>query len=244
MSATDTLRIAVSKASGSASYANYPLWLKAEGTEIEIIDLMNSDPALIGIQMETCDGLLLVGGPDVHPGRFDKEEDTARCSIDLIRDSIEFKALDIALEQKLPVFGICRGLQLINVHQGGDLIIDIPGDTPSEVPHQQDSGDAIHPVYIEKKSELFKVMKESESPVNSNHHQAIGMLAPSLKASAKSADGIVEGIEWKDKKDNWLMGVQWHPERLASNPQASSALSEKFISEVKKSKSQKKRKQK
>lgn len=207
--------IAISKGSGSASYENYPEWIKDLDNKVEVHDLysLSFDEAIK--VLEISDGLLLSGGPDVAPVHYGKAEDSARCSIDLHRDSLEFELIKVAQSRKIPILGICRGMQILNVAAGGSLIVDIKEDTDSRVVHQLDSGDAYHVVTVDTNSYLFEISSTYRDQVNSNHHQAIGTVADGFKAAARSEDGLVEALELADPQGKpWLMAVTWHPERL------------------------------
>lgn len=242
------LKIAISKASGSATYLNYPNWLKKVNPEIEIIDFhkISQDSALK--MLLECDGLLLSGGPDAHPGRFGRPQDTSACSIDLVRDSVEFKAIDIALKNKIPILGICRGEQLLNVHLGGDLIVDIPSDSnlmiqKTKISHQNKaiSGDARHKVRVTESSLLYRIANTTKGEVNSNHHQAICKVAPDLYVSSRTEDGLIEGIEWSNPSGkSWLLAVQWHPERLEKDNPLSIPIAKEFLKQAEKFKNERK----
>lgn len=178
---------------------------------------------------------MLSGGLDVHPGRFGREKDTLQCEIDPFRDSLEFYVIEYAVSHKMPILGICRGLQIMNVAMGGSLIVDIPTEIKDHVEHSNNiPEDSYHRVIIEKNTLLNKLTNSNEEIVNSSHHQSIDKLGKNLMISAKAADGVVEGIEWKDKKNvAWFLGVQWHPERLI-NKNASIPILDAFVVEVKK----------
>lgn len=242
------LKIAISKASGSPSYQNYPNWLKKVNPEIEIIDfhIISQDSAL-KVLLE-CDGILLSGGPDAHPGRFGRPQDTNVCSIDLVRDSLEFKAIEIALKSKIPILGICRGEQLLNVALGGDLIVDIPSDSSLQkqklkVLHQNKAinGDVRHKIRITESSLLYRITNTTKGEVNSNHHQAIGKLASDLYVSSRTEDGLVEGVEWSNPSGkSWLLAVQWHPERLEKENPLSIPIAKEFLKQAEKFKNERK----
>lgn len=237
----EALRIALSKGSGSESYENYSKWLEAYNyKKVEFFDLHKYDYKEADSILRTCSALLLTGGPDVHPGRFNKENDTSRCSIDLVRDTLEFNSFHTAIEQKMPILGICRGLQLINVALGGDLIIDIPDDTQSKIVHQQETGDSFHEIILDENSYLFNLVKKSKGNVNSNHHQGINNLAEELKLNAKTKDNIIEGIEWENNNNkSWLLAVQWHPERLDIHSPFSGPIAMEFLKATNKYKTNK-----
>ena len=210
------LRVAISKGSGHKSYKNYINWVNDKYPDIEVIDLFEKPKSYIDSVLSISNGLLLSGGLDVHPGRFGRERDTLQCEIDPMRDTLEFYIIDYAVSHKMPILGICRGLQIMNVAMGGSLIVDIPTEIKEHVEHSNNiPEDSYHRVIIEKNTLLQKLTNSNEEIVNSSHHQSIDKLGKNLMISAKAADGVVEGIEWKDKKNmSWFLGVQWHPERL------------------------------
>ncbi len=226
-----TLKIAISKAKGSEHYENYSKWLKNVEPNAEYIDLYFIDREEALKVLKECDGLLLSGGPDLHPVYFGKQEDSSRCSIDLVRDTLELSLIKEAMAMNLPILGICRGEQILNVAEGGSLIIDIPSDYPNAVVHQTENPDScFHPVKIVEDTYLHELAKETIVEVNSNHHQAVDQLANSLLPSAYSPDGIVEAFEWKDKESKpFMLAVQWHPERLDFASPLSSPIANAFI---------------
>jgi putative glutamine amidotransferase len=224
----EPLKIALSKGSGGKSYENYKTWLESYAGNVEIVDIYVSDKPFE--LLSQCDGLVLTGGPDVNPGRFGQPNEANRCTIDEHRDTLEFELLQKAFEYKMPVLGICRGQQLINVALGGSLIIDIPTDKGNTVTHQLDSGDAHHYIYTNDSSRLKELSGVDSALVNSNHHQGIDRLANDLKATGKTADGLIEAYEWKDgSQKSWLMAVQWHPERLEKGDRMSEPIAESFL---------------
>jgi len=202
------IMIAISKSSGSANYHMYEEALLSYNKSVKVVDLfqLSYDSALKIINI--ADGLLLSGGPDIHPSHFGKTADTAKCSIDLHRDSLEFALINIAIKRKIPILGICRGLQILNVAAGGSLITDIPSDYPSNIIHQIESGDAMHDIMIFEGSLLKTITDMGNEQVNSNHHQAIDKLAEIFKVTATSSDGIIEAIEYKQSNMPYLMAVQ------------------------------------
>lgn len=230
------IRIAISKASKSESYFNYSNWVKKHNSEIEIIDLIDVEINEMDNILLNVDGLLLSGGPDLDPIHFDKIDERDRCSIDLRRDSIELKAIEIATKKNIPILGICRGLQILNVYFGGDLITDIPTDVPNHINHQQKSGDSYHNVIIENNTLTHKLINSNEIEVNSNHHQSIGKISDKFHIGAKTTDGVIESIEFKDINKHWIFAVQWHPERLEFESNASKSILFEFIKEVEKNK--------
>ena len=124
------------------------------------------------------------------------------------RDAWEFLLLDEAVKRRLPVFGICRGCQVINVYFGGTLWQDLPSERPGEITHRSKK---LHPIRIVQGSHLAKSLRAENLMVNTSHHQAVKDLAPGFRAVAFAPDGVVEAIE----SDNLpVAGVQFHPERL------------------------------
>jgi putative glutamine amidotransferase len=209
------LTIAVSKGAGSESYDNYCEWIKSFDSEAECIDLYFIDRNEAMEIIEEADGLILSGGPDVHPGRYGEGQDTARCSIDLERDTLEFALIEYAMEKEIPILGICRGQQILNVAMRGSLIVDIPEDTDSKVIHQdKDNPNVMHNVKVFENSRLYAMSAVSNYMVNSNHHQGIGELAPVFKSAAASDDGLIEAYEYQKNDMPYLIAVAWHPERL------------------------------
>lgn len=216
---------------------NYKNWLLKADSTLDIVNLYEL-PFDSAVQvMEQADGLLVSGGGDIHPGLYGKEYDTAICkNIDNLRDSLEMMALRKAFGRKIPVLGICRGFQMINVFLGGTLLPDLPRDIGEQVMHQcPDPMNCLHPIRVEPHTLLHRITGFNEGMVNSNHHQGIDQLADDLKATAFSDDHLIEAIEWKEPEGkSWLLAVQWHPERLKENPVFSEPLAAEFIRQAKK----------
>ena len=164
---------------------------------------LSLDPAEI---IPRLDGLLMSGGADIDPKRYGAEPDPELQSIEPARDEFELKILELVYECELPVAGICRGLQILNVHAGGSLYQDVP---PHSVRDKAPST-RVHDITTEKGSILEKLYGE-KLEVNSLHHQSIKTLGKHFSASATSNDGIVEGIEHSQLP---IVAVQWHPEML------------------------------
>ena len=159
------------------------------------------------------DALILTGGGDVDPERWGGPADTS-ILVSKSRDHLEFGLLEAAIDAQIPILGICRGLQVINVFFGGDLIphlSDREGDRHSAV--SEDRSKAVHPVICEPESIVCKLYGQT-AMVNSFHHQAANQPGASLKVSARSPDGTVEALEHSNGK---IVGVQWHPEMLGGS---------------------------
>jgi len=176
-------------------------------------------------RIELCHGLLAPGGPDVHPANYPRrpgdegladEEVIEKYSIktDPARDEYELSVIRRALEFRMPILGICRGIQALNVAMGGRLIEDIPLVLGTQIPHSNaDHSPAMHEVEIRPGSLLHRLIGDRHIEVNSYHHQGLteAELAPGLVATAFSADGLVEAVESRD--GSFVLAVQWHPER-------------------------------
>lgn len=171
---------------------------------------------------QSFDGFLFTGGPDIHPALFDEETMRWCGSINEERDALEIALLHRVCALDLPVLGICRGIQLVNVALGGDLYQDIPAQVEGyPVMHEQQPPytAAVHGVTVEQDSPLYEMTGCRELLVNSMHHQAVRTLSPSLRCAASAKDGLAECVYMPGKK--FFLAVQWHPEYLwqTSNPQ-------------------------
>jgi len=213
-------------------YANYSNAIlhagQSLGYDIEMTDL-SEHPEMIS----DIDGIVFTGGADVDPVRYGKPELRALCKkIDDDRDAIEFDFADKADERKLPILGICRGLQLLNVHYGGTLIADL--ETAGKPPHSKiGEKDQRHDVHLEPGKLIKKISHVSDGNVTSAHHQAIDELAPGLAFSAKSIDGVIEAVEWNDQSQKpYFLAVQWHPERMEFDEPLAGSLFESFLWEA------------
>ena len=164
------------------------------------------------------DGLMITGGFfDICPTRYSKEEKHPETLLNTVRENFEFEFVEKFLQTKLPFFGICNGMQVINCLYGGKIIQHIPDEDGDYMIHEQskvkgkeDSAIAYHDVLIEKDSLLHKIVGESHMVTNSSHHQAIRQVGPGMKINSRAKDGIIEGIE--DPNHPFCIGVQWHPE--------------------------------
>lgn len=231
------MKIAVSKASGHPKHNNYISWLKSADDSIEIIDLISLKPGEAVEALADVSGVVLTGGPDVHPDRYDTADRVGECKeIDLERDAMEFAIVQPAIERNLPILGICRGFQVINVELGGTLHVDIPTDRPSDIEHRDvDDVDATHELVVEPGSMIKRISRALDGPINSAHHQGVHKLANLLAPSALSEDGIIEAFEWGDAAlggKPFLLGVQWHPERMESSSPFSKPLADHFVYEA------------
>ncbi len=176
-------------------------------------------------QAKDCDALLLPGGGDIDPARYGQTPAGSE-EPDLQRDAAELHLVSDFTSWGKPILGICRGIQMINVALGGELIQDIP--TAAEHRHDPVIGDRTHKVTAEENSFLFSLYG-GEFSVNSAHHQALGRIAPGLRVVARSErDGIVEAVEWPEKR---IYGVQWHPERMSFDLRREDTVDGRYIFE-------------
>lgn len=199
-----------------SKYANYANWIAAYGHEIEVKKISYNPSNLDNVK--ECAGIILTGGEDVHPKFYNHPELHKYCYEDDInesRDEFEWKILEYTEANKVPVLGICRGLQIANVFFGGTLIPDIPTWGKFNHSKLQDDSDRYHKINIDPASWLFSVVQEEEGIINSNHHQSADQIGSGLIVSAFSPDGVVEGLERKNPAEgSFLCLVQWHPERM------------------------------
>jgi putative glutamine amidotransferase len=163
------------------------------------------------------DGLLLSGGPDLDPGYYGEEPIPELGTIIPEWDVLEMALLRLALQQEMPIFGICRGMQILNVALGGTLYQDLPSQLGVDVlNHWQETPkcQSTHEVEVLDDSYLAEITARQAVEVNSYHHQGIKGLGYPLTVAARSADGVIEALESHDFSERWLVGVQWHPEGL------------------------------
>jgi len=221
------MKIAVSKASGSENYAKYGAWLQSADPEVEIVDCIVMTPNEAVQALEGCDGLVLTGGPDVEPHWYGQPEKRDLCaSFDAARDDLEMVLAKAAVEMNMPVLGICRGAQVLNVAFGGTLIADLPTAMAGDAQHpdrinvqhgQTDGRDGRHPVEVEPGSLIKRICRVVDGEVNSAHHQAVERLASVFAPSAIAYDGTIEAFEAADATMGgrpFILAVQWHPERM------------------------------
>jgi len=169
----------------------------------------------------TLDGLLLSGGSDLHPSYYG-EEPIPELNVTVPeRDAFEMEVLEHVLRRGIPVFGICRGVQVLNVALGGTLYQDLPSQMGGIVllGHRQETPkwEPKHEVEVDGGSQISGIMGLEELKVNSYHHQAVKDLAPGLVTVGHSPDGVVEAVEYKDLSERWILGVQWHAEAMRAS---------------------------
>jgi putative glutamine amidotransferase len=188
--------------------------------------------------LEDCDGLVLSGGIDIHPALYGGSLEYTKApeqGWEKKRDLFERAALEQAWARGLPVLGVCRGLQLINITLKGTLVQDL-GDTGDAI-HERDRVDKRHPVHLVADTLLAAVTGLETAEANSAHHQAIDRLGEGLVVNCRAGDGTIEGIEWSDPAGrSFMLAVQWHPERMFMEGMSDAglyrAIRERFIQEI------------
>lgn len=182
--------------------------------------------------LDRFDGLVLMGGSDVDPHLYGQHRQPHVYGVIPEQDHFEAALVHAAIETKLPTLAVCRGIQLVNVALGGTLIQHI-GDIEGVVQHAPDKFPAgqdyvLHDVSIDKGTKLATAMHTTVARVASFHHQGLDLIAKGLKVTARSADGLVEGLEHTGT-GQWIVGVQWHPEDTAATDPHQQSLYDTFV---------------
>ncbi len=193
-------------------------WLIEFGFRAYIIPFIPGDPQMRPVMermVDGLDGLLIQGGVDVAPASYGETPRRAEWAGDPVRDHYELELFRAAWKRNLPILGVCRGHQLINVALGGTLHQDIQDEVPGALPHRDAERYAhnIHDVRLDPDGLFVRWWETSRGRINSVHHQAIKELGRGLVVEATSpADDVIEGVRWVGDQERWVMGVQWHPE--------------------------------
>ena len=200
---------------------------------VPLIIPFSVDKEVIISQAQLIDGLILSGGHDINPYNYGQEPSQKIGEFFPERDIYEMILLEESKKRDIPILGICRGFQLINIAAGGTLYQDlslIPGNI---LKHNKVSNPTLktHKIEIKENSFISSIFGK-ETMVNSFHHQAIDKVADDFIVVARASDGVVEAIEHKTYK--FLVAVQWHPEMLAVNCEKARVLFSKFVEEAKK----------
>lgn len=198
--------------------ANYEDAVRKAGGEPVLISL--SDREEQRHLIPDMDAFVLPGSPaDVEPAKYGAVNQGKSAPADAPREQTDAAILAHALSEKKPVLAICYGCQLLNVYLGGTLIQDVHSELGTPTPHRkkdlspEPKDDPIHGAKFEPESRLAELAAGERAEINSSHHQAIAKPGKNLRATAHSTDGIIEGVEWTGDA-NWVVGVQWHPERM------------------------------
>ena len=205
--------VSPSFSNGKISVSNSYLNAIERAGGVPLVLPMVADEAMADAVIARVDGLLMTGGEDIAPAYYGEEIFNSSVSINAPRDTTDMLLIAAARKRRLPVLGICRGEQAVNVFYGGSLWQDLPSQVGTEVAHRQDEPANVgtHWVYIEKGTRLHSLLKVDSIKVNSFHHQAVKRIADGFTVNARSADGVVEGYESKG-----IICVQFHPEGFVS----------------------------
>jgi putative glutamine amidotransferase len=219
------------------NFQNYWNWFTEEdlGDDLELVLLSfeNPDPVLV----KSCSGFVLTGGIDIDPSFYQGASvyPNQPEQYQPERDRFEAEIYHLAKEKKAPILAICRGMQLVHVEEGGKLIQDL-GE--QNMRHKKDTEeDKQHEIVMQEGSQLFDWAGSFRGSVNSAHHQALdpGSISDKWQISAKDETGLIEAIEWKNRKEHpFLIAVQWHPERMINkekNP-LSQSIKEHFLQSI------------
>jgi len=182
----------------------------AGATPILLPSVLTEVEALLSL----CDGILLPGGYDIEPELYGRERRPLCQKTEKASDLFQLELLRLAFRKGIPILGICKGCQLINVRFGGTLYQDISecGDKGTVHAQRQKGIPFSHTVHLQKKSKLHTIFGSETLEVNSFHHQGIDLLGRGLVATAICNDGFIEAVE--QKSGSWCVGVQWHPEAM------------------------------
>lgn len=220
--------ILISKAYGTV----FQEWFSQAGHELDFINMYRVRPDSIDYFLSESSGIVLSGGPDINPALYGKEDEIDKCEdIDYGRDTLEIRMIQYAMAEKVPLLCICRGHQILNVSNEGTLIPDIPTDYDTIISHRGEQ--AMHWVDIVEGSMLHRITQTIGDSVNSSHHQAVNEIASLFRSVSFAEDGLVEAIELADTLVHpFILGVQWHPERMSFENPLSGCIAERFIQEV------------
>ncbi|KLI09635.1 gamma-glutamyl-gamma-aminobutyrate hydrolase [Mycolicibacterium conceptionense] len=187
----------------------------AGGGEPLVLHGPDDDPAAeLADRLARFDGICMPGGADLDPRHYGQQPVAETEDPVAHQDAFDMAVMSCAVRLDIPTLAICRGMQILNVVQGGDLIQHLP---PSSVGH----GNAVHDVTVAEDSRLFQVTGSTRVPVSSYHHQAVGVIGADLRVVATAADGCVEALE---HTGGHLLAVQWHPEDLHASSRSDAAL--------------------
>ena len=187
--------------------------LAAGGVPVMLSPLMG--PSYAARALDGVDGVVLTGGEDMDPAWYHAEPHPKANPPSRERDLFELALFAAARQREVPILGICRGIQVVNVALGGTLWQDLPSERPGEVDHYPDAArsERTHMVRLQPGSLTASALGATEIRVNSFHHQAIRELAPDLVATGWTEDGLIEAVESAPGRP-WLLAVQWHPEEM------------------------------
>jgi len=199
--------------------AAYVTALENAGLVPIIIPPLSNNGAADGI-LASVSGLVLTGGEDVDPARYGETPHPKIRSVNAARDATEASLIQAAKSRGTPVLAICRGIQILNVALGGSLVQDISSQCETGISHDDEGArdSRAHDIAIEPGSRIAGAMGTVSCAVNSFHHQSVKKVAEGMRITARSPDGVVEGLE-SVNDDWWVLAVQWHPEEMNESPE-------------------------
>ena len=214
----------------SKASKNYINWITDENVIIlDAYTIKNTDSIL-----KLADGIILTGGEDINPLEYNNTTNLKVCGdINYKRDTLERKLFDFALENKIPLIGVCRGMQMMNVASGGTLYGDIPTEIGTEVIHRN-NGEVYHEIALCDTSTLIFPIETDTIMVNSWHHQGLKIMPNHLRVIARSFDGLAEAIVMDKSIHPFMIAVQFHPERLGKDNVIHQTIRDNFFKEMKK----------
>ena len=220
----ETKTIILSKAS-----ENYVKWIEKE--HIIILDaytIKNTDSIL-----KLADGIILTGGEDINPLQYNDTTNIKVCGdINYQRDTLERKLFDFAMEHKIPLIGVCRGMQMMNVASGGTLYGDIPTEIGTEVIHRN-NGEVNHEIVLVDTCSFIFPLETDTIMVNSWHHQGLKIMPNHLRVIARSFDGLPEAVVMDKSHHPFMIAVQFHPERLGKENEIHTTMKNSFHKAIK-----------
>jgi len=197
----------------SKASSNYVDWIEDDNTIIlDAYTIKNTDSILA-----LADGIILTGGEDINPLQYNDTSNLKVCgTINYQRDTLERKLFNFALEHKVPLIGVCRGMQMMNVASGGTLYGDIPSEIGTKVIHRN-NGEVMHEIAIVDTCSLIFPIDTDTFMVNSWHHQGLKDISENLRVIARSFDGLPEAVVMEKSTHPFMIAVQFHPERLGKD---------------------------
>ena len=213
----------------SKASQNYVDWIEDDNTVIlDAYRISNTDSILA-----LADGIIITGGEDINPLLYNDTSNLKVCGdIDHRRDTLEKKLFDYAFENKIPLIGVCRGMQMINVASGGTLYGDIPSEIGMEVIHRN-NGEVMHEIVVTESCPLIFPEGQDTFMVNSWHHQGLKNIPNGINVVARSFDNLPEAIYVDEKLHPFMIAVQFHPERLGSDNGIHKRMRQSFLNAVK-----------
>ena len=224
---TSQFEYSVSRKFNKLNYTYIDAVVKGGGVPIIIPILKNLDD--LDKYLDSVDGIIFTGGEDISPLLFGEDPTKEVDTICYDRDKIELELFKRAYSRGMPILGICRGLQLINVALGGTLYQDINSQLPNSLGHisTYNIEGGYHSVDIINDTILYDILGKEKINVNSQHHQSVKELGKNLRVNALSSDGVIEGIE--TTTGNFVLGVQFHPEAMIEEAKEFINIFEYFI---------------